>query len=378
MTKMYKNPFTLDGRVKPGVGVTPKKVDAVRRLVEESMSGDRQAKGMLEEAMSTSDAILNFAHLVNLNFLPQFEDAPRQWTKIASTRLVPDFREAINYELDPKWDSNTLGDGDPVFTAPRIPEGTEYPEAYFGAQEGTGAKLEKRGFQFGFTFEALTNDSLGVISSVPQKMLQVALDTEEAEVFGALVASGTKDNALVDGTNPDGTAVSGGAAFTRDALIQALIQLKQRKHNGRYITFNGGFKLVVAPGAKINAEFQLYSQALKEIDDTTGRRYDASDAALVAGVTEIIESPFVEGNAWYLVPAPGTVGAGRETLQLLKLIGHEAPELRVEDLTGSYVGGGKVAPFEGSFQNDTSKFRMRQFAKGHNWFPSAVLWSPGK
>ena len=197
-------------------------------------------------------------------------------------------------------------------------------------------------------------------------------------MFGALVASGTDDNALAGGTNPDGAVVSSGAAFTRDALIQALIQLKQRKHNGRYITFNGGFKLVVAPGAKINAEFQLYSQALKEIDDTTGRRYDASDAALVAGVTEIIESPFVEGNAWYLVPAPGTVGAGRETLQLLKLIGHEAPELRVEDLTGNYVGGGKVAPFEGSFQNDTSKFRMRQFAKGHNWFPSAVLWSPGK
>lgn len=378
MAKTYKNAFTLDGRVKPGVGVTPKKVAAVQKLVEESMSGDRQSKGVLEEALSSSDALFNFTHLINLNFLPQFEKAPRQWTNIATTRLVPDFRETINYELDPQWDSKTLGDGDPVFTAPVIPEGTEYPEAYFKGREGEGAKLGKRGFQFGFTFEALTNDSLGVIASVPQRMLQVALDTEESEVFGSMVASGTSTNSLVAGTNPDGTSVVINAALTRDSLIQALIQIKKRKHNGRYITFNGGFNLIVAPGAKLNAEFQLYSQHLTEITKSSGaRKFSAADVSLVAGISEIIESPYVSETAWFLVPTPGSVGASRETLQLLKLIGHEVPELRIEDFAGNFTGGSKVSPFEGSFSNDTSKFRMRQFAKGHNWMPSAMLWSKG-
>lgn len=370
--------FTLNGKVRPqNRSVTPKKVMALKGLIEEAMAGDRQAKGMLEEAISTSDAMFNWTHLVNLNFVPQFADAPRQWTKIASVRKVSDFREVYEYELDPQWDSNTLGDGDPVFTSPLVPEGTAYPEAYFSGKAMKGSGLKKYGFGSGFTFEAFINDSLGVISSIPDKMMRVALDTEDALVFNALKTQATSSQALKAGTNPDKTAVVANAPFTRNSLIQALIQVKQRKHNGRYITFNGGFNLVVAPGMKLNAEFQLYGLKLDSVEDANGRKYNASDAALVAGVTEIIESPFVSGNAWYLVPAPGSLGAGREVLQLHKLIGHENPELRIENVTGNYVGGGTVSPFEGSFDTDTSRFRIRQFGAGFNWFADAVIWSAG-
>lgn len=376
MPRKYKNEFTLDGRVRPGVGVTKKKVSALTHLIDEAFMGDRTAKGQLEEAISTSDAMFNYTHLVGLNFVPQFDEAPRLWTKIASVRQVSDFREVIDYELDPQWDSNTLGDGDPVFTAPRVPEGTPYPEAYFSGQAVSGAKLAKYGFGTGFTFEAFLNDSLGVISQMPDKMRTVALDTEEAFVFNALKSEATAAQALAAGTNPDGGAVVANAPFTRDAAIQAMIQVKQRKHNGRYIQFNGGFILVVAPGMKINADWQLYGQSLLRVEQTGGRVYSAADQQLVSGITEIIESPFVEGNAWYLVPTPGAI-RGHNGLQILRLIGREAPELRIENVTGQYVGGGAVSPFEGSFDTDTARFRIRMFGKGHNFFPDGVIWSDG-
>ena len=370
--------FKLGGKVRPqNSNVTPKKVMAVKGLIEEAMSGDRKAKGMLEEAISTSDAMFNWAHLVNLNFVPQFEDAPREWTKIADVRKVSDFRDVYEYELDPQWDSNTLGDGDPVFTSPEIPEGTAYPEAYFSGQAAKGSGLRKYGFGSGFTFEAFMNDSLGVINSIPEKMMSVALDTEEALVFGALKDQATTTQALGAGTNPDGTSIAANAPLTRDSLIQALYQVKQRKHNGRYITFRDNFKLVVAPGMKANAEFQLYGLLLNKVTNADGREYSASDAKMVAGITEIIESPFIAGTAWYIVPAPGSIGAGRSALKLHKLIGHENPELRVENVTGNYVGGGAVSPFEGSFDTDTSRFRIRQFGRGFNWFPESVIWSDG-
>ena len=370
--------FTLNGKVRPqNKSVTPKKVKAIQTLIEEAMSGDRRAKGLVEEAISTSDAMFSWAHLVNLNFVPQFDEAPRLWTKIATVRRVSDFREVFEYELDPQWDSSTLGDGDPVFTSPMVPEGTPYPEAYFSGRAMQGSGLRKYGFGSGFTFEAFINDSLGVIASIPERMRQVALDTEEAMVFNALKNQAGVDQQLAAGTNPDGAAVLANSPFTREAAIQALIQVKQRKHNGRYIQFRGGFKLVVAPGMAVNANFQLYGMQLSKVTTSDSREFSAADAQLVAGIEEIIESPFLEGNEWYLVPSPGSLGAGREVLQLHKLIGHEAPELRIENVTGNYVGGGPVSPFEGSFDTDTARFRIRQFGAGFNWFEDAVIWSDG-
>jgi len=376
MPREYKDKFTLDGRVRPGMGVTKKKVAALTHLIDEAFMGNRSAKGMLEEAISTSDAMFNYTHLTNLNFVPQFEEAPRLWDKIATVRQVSDFRDVMDYELDPQWDSNTLGDGDPVFTAPRVPEGTPYPEAAFTGIEVTGAHLNKYGFGTGFTFEAFMNDSLGVISQMPEKMRIVALDTEEAMVFNALKKSAGTSQQLAAGTNPDGASVVANAPFTRDAAIQAMIQVKQRKHNGRYIQFGGGFILVVAPGMKINADWQLYGQSMLRVEKTDGRVYSAADAQLVAGITEIIESPFLTGTEWYLVPTPGSI-RGHNGLSLIRLIGREAPELRIENATGSYVGGGTISPFEGSFDTDTARFRVRMFGEGHNFFPDGIIWSTG-
>jgi hypothetical protein len=83
----------------------------------------------------------------------------------------------------------------------------------------------------------------------------------------------------------------------------------------------------------------------------------------------------VTGTNWYLVPKPGTVR--RPVLELGRLRGNATPELRVDNLTGNYVGGASVAPFEGSFNNDTIDMRLRYPITGILWDERYIVWSTG-
>ena len=88
----YKDKFTLDGRLKPTLGVTAKKVEAADRLLGAALRGDKIADGQFREALTTSDLQFNVAHLVTTQFLPQFDEADRSnWNTIAGVREVPDF-----------------------------------------------------------------------------------------------------------------------------------------------------------------------------------------------------------------------------------------------------------------------------------------------
>lgn len=371
--RVYKNKFTLDGRVKPTAGVNPAKVNAMRGLVEGAMTGNRIALGTLQEAMTTSDAIFSFAHLVNLNFLPRFDEAPRTWSTIAGTRSVSDFRPAVLYSLAGEWEDGTLGTGTPRHIAPVVPEGAAYPYSYMAGETSQSAGVQKRGFKTDFTFEAFINDPVGFIAALPSEMVRVALDTEEYEVYSALIGGVGAGQQLDGGTTPDGTVVPANAALARASLVQALVELLSREIGGRKVQVNGGYNLIVASGQEVYAEFILNNLLLTDI----------RQGALTLGVNgynplaniTVVGSEYVTGAAWYLVPKPGTTR--RPIVERLQLVGHEAPELRVDNATGNYIGGGVVSPFEGSFSNDSATFRLRQIGNGTLWTPDLVIYSTG-
>lgn len=365
--------FTLDGRVKPQAGVSQAKVTALKGIVEKAMRGDRIAAGTIVEAVTTSDAAYNLAHLVNVNVLPQFEEAPRTWSEIAGVRAVSDFNPAVLYGLAGTWEDGVLGSGTPAHIAPVVPEGTAYPESTLAGEESQVGGIRKRGFKTSFTFEAFINDAIGFLRALPDEMLRVALDTEEYEVYSTLISEATAAQQLDGGTIPDGTVVPANSALSRAALIQAVIELSSRTVNGRRVQYNGGFNLIVAPGQKLYADFIINSLALTTIDDAP-LTLAVNGYNPLANIT-VIESEYIVGSAWYLLPKKGT--SRRPGLELLQLVGHETPELRVQGLTGSYVGGGAVSPFEGSFDADEASFRVRQFLRGINWSPDAVVWSTG-
>src|SRR5690606_21948242 len=102
-------------------------------------------------------------------------------------------------------DSNVLG---PNNIAPVIPEGTAYPYAYISGDVAQGSGVVKRGFKTDWTLESRINDGIGALEALPSEMLTVALDTEEADVFGALTRDGKGANSvLAGGKIPNGTEV---------------------------------------------------------------------------------------------------------------------------------------------------------------------------
>lgn len=385
-TRTYKNPFTLDGRLKPMTGVKESKVEAVKSLMERHLSGDRIASATLYEALTTSDAIFNLAYLANLNFVPNYDEAQRNWRTIApAPREVPDFKPVTLYSLSRSWtdgngDSNVLSEHG---AAPVIPEGTAYPYAYISGEVAQGAGIQKRGFKTDWTLEARINDNLGAIERLPQEMLEVSLDTEEADVWGALVNQKTALSNLDGGTVPGGlgtVTVPANAPFSRDAVTRAIIELSEREINGRKIQVSGSFNLIVPVGQAIYANYVL-NQTLNQISTnpasgTAEFIYQVNNGYNpLAGVT-VVESEWVTGTQWYLIPKPGTTR--RPVLERLELRGYRTPQLFVENLTGNFVGGGAVSPFEGSFSADVITLKLRQFGGGVLWDGGAgIVFSTG-
>ena len=380
MAKTYEDEFTLNGRLRVPVGVTEEKVQAIRDLVDETMSGSRSAKGTLEEAMVSTDAVFNLAYLTELNVLADFDEFQnRNWSAIATTRQVSDFRNVTLYSLRPDWSAGgTLGDGEPVFVAPRIPEGANYPYAYLEQESNQQVGgIVKRGFKTGFTFEQFINDAVGFLQALPDSMRGIAEDTDEWEVFNALITGVGSTEQLDGGPIPygeDTATVLPNAPISRNALVRAMIEIGEREINGRKVVVSGGWSLIIPANQRMWVEHILNNVVGPLGYEDAGYQFAINGYNPLAGI-EIIESEFVTGTNWYLIPKANQTR--RPVLELLRLVGHDVPELRVQGNTGSYVGGGDISPFEGNFDNDTADFRLRMFTKGILWTKELIVWSTG-
>lgn len=383
----YKDGFTLDGRLRVTQGITKPKVAKVKELWEKAKNGDKIADAMLSESITTTDAIFNAAYLTNIQVLQQFDELPRTWTSVAGVRILPDFRPAVLTGLFGNFlgldRSGVTGPANPASTpnaavAPVIAELEPYPYATVGSVEAAYGQLRKRGFKVGWSWEAQVNDSAAAFfDTIPSEMLQAALDSEEWEVYQALISGASvAGSQLAAGTTYQGNAVVANSPLTRDAVILALQQLALRTVNGRYIgTSSNGYNLIVPVGASAGVNFVLHQQIYAKLPGTSGgyALTVADDNAL--GSITVIESQYVTGTAWYILPKPG--GLRRPVLELGRLRGNESPFLAIDANPGNYIGGGAVSPFEGNFYNDAIDLKIRHAITGILWFSGAVLFSRG-
>lgn len=377
MAREYKDNFTLDGRLKVVPGVSKTKVAAVAEMTQRHLQGDRVASATLHEALTTSDAIFNAAHLATLNFLPNYDEAPREWRSVAGTRAVPDFRPATLYSLNRSW---TDGNGESNVLsanggAPVIPEGAAYPYAYVSGQNAQGGAVTKKGLKTDWTLEARINDGLGALDELPRELNEVALDTEEEEVFGALTSfvRANSTTELDGGLVPTGSTVLPNAPFSRDALIRAIIELSERTINGRKVRVSGGYNVIVPVGQGIFAQFIL-NQTFAEVKDGNFV-LNIEGYNPLAGVS-VVESDFVTGTEWILMPKPGATR--RPVLDRLTLRGFETPQLFVDNHVGIPIGAASIAPFEGSFAADAITLKLRQFGGAAVWDQGqAIVYSTG-
>lgn len=378
----YKDNFTLDGRIKPTVGVSSIKVRAVQKLFEAGLRGDRVAAAQFTESISTSDALFNAVHLTQLQLLPQFDELPRTWTQIAGVRTLPDFRPAVLQGIFGGFEGlerqgTVAGDGNtnPEGIAPVVAELAPYPYATIGEVEAAFGQLKKHGFKVGFSWEARINDAVGFFQSLPNEMLQTILDTEEWNVYSALINGTQASSQLAASTIYTGQSVAANQVISREAVIAAIEQLSRRQINGRNVQVTGGYNLIVPIGASAAVRFLLDQQIVQRNDGASDSFVFTVQDQLATGSVTIVESQYVTGTNWYLLPKPGAVR--RPVLELGRLRGNESPELRVNNPQGSFIGGGAISPFEGSFDNDSIDLRIRYPHTGILWDDTYVVWSTG-
>ncbi len=375
----YKDQFTLDGRLKVQPYVEKRKVQAVQHLIEGAKAGSYSAKGQLEEALTSSDAIFNWAHLMNINILPQYDALEPTWQQVAGTRIVPDFRPATLWSLVSRWSETLEQQGaDPAVNnaphgiAPVVPEGSNYPYAYMSGVESQSGGIKKRGFKTDFTFEAFINDSVGFIAALPGNILDVAHDTADYDVYNVLTTGVATSYQLAGGATPDGTEVLPNSPLTRAAIIRAVYELSRRRINNRYIKVTGGYNLLVPLGQKVFVDFFI-NQTITDVKD--GSLSLSAGVYNTLGNVTVIESEWINDGDWFILPKPGATR--RPVIDYGYLVGHQDPEIRVENSTGTILGGGGVTPFEGSFDNDSATFRLRQIGGPILWTPELVVWSNG-
>ena len=387
--------FTNDGRVDLPPNISPAKLMEADRIVEGIHDGNPYAVADFKshlgvrygEALTTGDDfIFAYEHLNALEVDKEFNERERVWDKVIPVREVNTFDGAKVYSIDSTisgFARPTTEPGKPDWVAPRVPEGTQYPEFTFKGELASGGGIAKAGGAFSLGFERIVSDPLEIVPALPGLITEFLLEREEWDAFNGLRTFLGTAQQLAAGTTLDGEVVIANAKISRASLFLAISQLKARKINNKSLGIST-LTLVVATGAGETANWYLKTLALTGLDVAAGgttRHLSVEGFNPLGTITNVVESDYIVGDEWYLVPTPGSLKKNNRFLELGRLKGHTGPELRTENATGNYFGGGtagaEVSVFEGSFRTDSASFRGRIICGALQWRPEYGIYSNG-
>lgn len=274
---------------------------------------DRMGIVGLSFTHSSSDFAYILMDVANKSALVGWETAPETFNQWTRAGRLTDFRASHRVGLD-------------AFpTLRRVREGAEYKYATIG---DTGAKimLATYGELFSISRQAIINDDLSVITTIPQAMGSAARAT-----VGDLVYAILTDNEEFNGDKlfsaARGNLISG--ALGIDTLSDARSQMKRQKaDNGRHLNIAPAFLLVPTVQETL-ADQLLHSIGVPGVENNSNIKNPIQNMA------KIISEPRLDDHsedAWYLSAAQG-----RNTIEVAYLDGNDAPV--VESTSGFTVDG---------------------------------------
>jgi len=361
--------------------ITQERLDKVTELVEGALAGDDLAQGAIkaevkramymeaEESHSTSDFPTALKAITTAAFLADYEQINSVYPQFTRPYNVNNLRPQSFYSL--AYDTTNLpatnGGEDGIVAdgvggisgLPRVPELTEFAPISFVASESSFG-VAKYGARVNFSFEMLLNDEWGVLETLPNQLAVLARNQEDI-VATEVLASPTGPNAVFfNATN--GNILTGNPALSIDALTDAAASIRSRVYNGNPVVANR-LAVMVPPALEAEAKRLLGVSAFQITDPVNGVYTYAnptSDLTLIVNPwLPVIDKSANVNTTWYMLPY---ASAGiRPAVVFSKIRGREAPELRIANSTGEYLGGGAVPGREGSFLNDDIEFRIRHF-----------------
>lgn len=342
--------------------ITEAQVAEAAGVLGRAFKGSRFGMLKLQEALTSDDFRAAAFEVIDREMMVRYQDLTPVWDQYCKQTTVRDFK--------PKTLVDLMG-GRAALDL--VPERTEYPHRSV-SKGGYHISVSKYGGLFQISWESIINDELGELQELPNNLAVAARNTESSAAAGLLTdGNGPNDaywNATAWGRTYDpatdswsggsSNLIAGNPALTADSLTAALDAIMQRKDPEGLPILVEAIKLVVPPA--------LETTARKILDATEIRITSGSNTTILnnwlANRVQLVVDPWLQvldkganaATTWYLLPAPT---ASRPALFLAKLRGHETPDLRVKADAGNRIGGGPVAPEEGSFDADDISYRVR-------------------
>lgn len=337
------------------------------------------------EAIHTTgdDFIYAFAQLTQFSVVNEFKAAERNWSEAIETEQVSSFETPIDYSIKPVLDGferPQTEPGKPGDVPPLVPEGSPYPHFRFAGERNAQGNIAKRGGRYDLTFEEIIRDVVGLVPQIPVLINEALLQAEEFDAWFPLIAFiNTPATRLAAGETLLEEQVPANSPLSRPALAVALQQAALRQINGEFVDVSQ-YNLIVPKGVKEQALFLINTFTLTGQNQTNGLNtnlYSVSGYNPLSKIANVIETKYMPAGHWALIPAKGAISGRDKFYKLGQLIGHVGPELRLENVTGQYLGGGDVSPFEGDFETDSAAFRGRIIEGPLRWNNAYAVYSNG-
>lgn len=394
MAKTLLEQITREGKLDTySAKLNDEKIIAADKILEGIRGGSNQAVVAFKEhlgcrygeAIHTTgdDFVHTFAQLTNFEVNTQFEERDRTWSDAIETEEFASFKTPTSYGIRPSADGFERPAHEPKkpgHIVPKVPEGSPYPHFTFSGQVAESGEIHKSGGRYDLTFEKIIDDVAGLVPLIPQLITDSLLEREEYDAWQGLIdfidipANHLEaDSTLLNETVPADSVLS------RPALTVALKQARNRVIDGRKVTVSS-YNLIVPRGTKEDAEFLINTLGLAGLQRQSGldtQIFNLTGYNPLSAIAGVVETDYLSGTQWALVPTKGSVRGPAKFYKLGRLRGHVGPELRLQNVTGNYLGGGSVAPFEGSFDTDSAAFRGRIIGGGVGWNPEYAVISAG-
>lgn len=349
------------------------------RMLSEAMTvlvnarKSRRGMDVFHEAMGTADFPLLMGDVLDRQLLGTYMETPQTWATYCRRGTVPDFRTVKRFAVDgAEGVLPSVGEKAPYL--PQVLSETRYTYS-----------VSKYGRLIKWDWEAFINDDLDALgSSSPARLGRAARRSEDKFATQLHVDANGPHASLYTSGNKNIINTTNGAASTNPVLGVAGLQDAftvlglQVDADGEPIGVDGVI-LEVGPALAVTAKNLLNATQIILGADSASQRVLTTN--WMQQMVTLVVNPYIpivassaNGKTTWFVHALPTVG--RPAMELGHLRGHETPEL-FQKLSNQVRVGGGSNPMDGSFEDDTTGFKVRHVFGGTTLDPKSTVGSNG-
>ena len=363
--------FGGDGKGYRGIKRSPEylgKLAEAANFVNEVYSGQRRG-WQLKEALGTSDFSNLFGDILDRALLGSYMETEQVYRNFARIGSVPDFRTVKRFALNGSESVLAI-----------VPQQAEYPESSV-TDAAYSYTVQKYGRRIGFSWEAMVNDDLDALKSIPQRFARAARRSESKFVTGLYCDTSGPHASLY--TVGNANKVTSNPVLSISALQTAYkILAAMRDVDGEPIVVDA-VELVVPPALQITAQNILNANQLWL--DTNASAGTAQQNLVTANwmsqkvrlsvdpYIPVVASSANGDTSWFLFASPSV---GRPALEIGFLRGHESPEIFVK-APNTQSAGAATDALNGDFDTDSIMYKVRHVFGGTRMDPKMTVGSNG-